>query len=366
MLRVGKMNENFHDILSNFYDLGQLVHIEQNQCGYINDTFEIKSLKDEEKGRYFLRRYKKGTHEGKIKFEHALMEKLIEQGFNLSPHVVLTRFQTTFVKILQTIENRSENRYISIFSQLPGEDKYRWDQPFCTDAELIDAAKVLAFYHFAICDWEGVDGWSDARNIDQVPLMLKRWQSYALQAGESSFDQYFLDQFEYIYRELGKIQCKHVYNEMTHLAIHGDYHPGNLKFDDEKVIGVFDFDWSKMDLRCFDVALALLYFCSSWDGFDEDSILLDRTESFLEAYQKVSTDLNLVGPLDTMELEHLPEMIHLGNLSVIDWILEGFYSTDGDAQEYKTYLKHSVQVMQWLESHWDQLYERIVKLGSIH
>ena len=70
--------------------------------------------------------------------------------------------------------------------------------------------------------------------------------------------------------------------------------------------------------------------------------------------------------MDTMELEHLPEMIHLGNLSVIDWILEGFYSNDCDSQEFMTYLRHSVHMMQWMENHWDHLYERILKFGSIH
>lgn len=55
---------------------------------------------------------------------------------------------------------------------------------------------------------------------------------------------------------------------MSHLVIHGDYHPGNVKFQDGKVSGIFDFDWSNADLRCFDVAIALLYFCSVWNGID--------------------------------------------------------------------------------------------------
>jgi homoserine kinase type II len=360
------MNNNFHEILTNYYDIGQLVHIEQNHRGYINDTYEIKSLKDKKEGHYLLRRYKKGILEEKIKFEHALMHELIDQGFNLSPHVIPTKSQTTFVKIFENNEDYFENCYISIFSRLPGKDKYTWDQPFCTDTELIDAAKVLALYHSAISEWEGTDGWTGQRNIDSVVLMPDRWRHYAQIAGKSSFDQYFLEQFDYIYRELNKIRIKNTYNEMTHLAIHGDYHPGNLKFENEKVTGVFDFDWSKIDIRCFDVALSLLYFCTSWDEIDEGHLLVDRTESFLEAYQKVASDIKHIGTLNTMELVHLPEMIHIGNLSVVDWILEGFYSYDCDSQEYKTYLRHSVQVMQWMEKHRDQLSKRILKLGSIH
>ena len=36
--------------------------------------------------------------------------------------------------------------------------------------------------------------------------------------------------------------------------MHCDYHPGNLKWVDEQGVGLFDFDWSKLDYRVFDIA----------------------------------------------------------------------------------------------------------------
>ena len=36
---------------------------------------------------------------------------------------------------------------------------------------------------------------------------------------------------------------------------HYDYHPGNLQWAAEEVVGIFDFDWAKMDLRLFDVGM---------------------------------------------------------------------------------------------------------------
>lgn len=53
---------------------------------------------------------------------------------------------------------------------------------------------------------------------------------------------------------------------MPQLPIHGDYHQGNLKYQDSRVIGVFDFEWSKIDFRLFDLALPLVYFCACWEG----------------------------------------------------------------------------------------------------
>ena len=36
---------------------------------------------------------------------------------------------------------------------------------------------------------------------------------------------------------------------------HYDSHPGNLQWAAEEVMGIFDFDWAKMDLRLFDVGM---------------------------------------------------------------------------------------------------------------
>lgn len=355
------MKENFHKILLKFYDLGRLIYIEKNHRGYWNETYKIETIKDNKRGHYILRYYRKGTHEERIKFEYALMHELTKQGFDISPHVVPTKNHAAYAKVTEKTENLTEDRYITICSCLPGEDKYSWVNPLCTDTELRDAAKVLAFYHTAICEWSGIDGWINQRYIDKIYLMPGQWRYFAKNAGKSSFDQYVFDQFEYLYRMLGKIQFKNRYNEMPHLVIHGDYHPGNIKFQDGKVSGIFDFDWSNVDLRCFDVAIALLYFCSVWNGIDAEKLLLDRIESFLGAYQKAAEKMSGIGPLNMMELEHLPEMIHLGNVYVIDWILERFYTTNGlDPDEYKNYLIHYVQVVQWMERNWDQLYKCIL------
>jgi homoserine kinase type II len=51
------------------------------------------------------------------------------------------------------------------------------------------------------------------------------------------------------------IPSQEKYSAMPRLAVHGDYHPGNLKFQGGKVIAVLDFGWSKIEARCFDVGL---------------------------------------------------------------------------------------------------------------
>ena len=65
--------------------------------------------------------------------------------------------------------------------------------------------------------------------------------------------------------------------------MHCDYHPGNLKWVDEQGVGLFDFDWSKLDYRLFDVAQGIAYFCSSWEGPDDGDVRLDKAAIFVRA-----------------------------------------------------------------------------------
>ena len=180
---------------------------------------------------------------------------------------------------------------------------------------------------------------------------MAQWEMYVKNIGDSQFDTYFSEQYEYIInvsKIFTKTSLKKMYNELPHLAIHGDYHPGNLKFEDEKIKGVFDFEWSSLDARFFDIALAVVYFCTDWGTYD-GSLLIKRADTFIRTYQKAAKNKNGIGPLSAKELQYLPEMLHLGNLCVLDWIVDDFYKKNPDPHEYLTYLRHSVRLIRWIE-----------------
>ena len=340
---------NNRNILSEHYDIGQLVRQERIDRGYVNDSYKIETLRAGKKTRYLLRRYRQGTSEAKVRFEHALLQELQIRGFELSPRCIPKKDGTTYVEIDRNLKKKDPPNYIAVFSFLPGEDKCSWDHPLCSDEELKNSAKMLALYHNTIFGWQGIEGWKERINIDEINLMASKWQAFARNTAESPFAEFFLEQFNDLLGMLKNIPPQEKYNAMPCLAVHGDYHPGNLKFKDGKVTGVFDFGWSKIDARCFDVGLAILYFCTSWEMGTDGNLQLDRVEHFLGAYQESGKKVNTIGPLNQLELEYLPHMIHMGNLIVIDWILNQFYSTGPDPQKYLRYLEHSVSLNLWLE-----------------
>jgi homoserine kinase type II len=350
--------EHLRRIVSNHYDLGDLVSAELNDRGYINVSFGIETHRDRRRSQHLLRRYRSGTQEKKIRFEHALMQELLARKFQLSPGLIATNEGETYVKVEEHSGEVKQVYFIAILSYLAGEDKYSWDDPWCTEVELKNSAAVLAHYHSTIFGWEGISSWDEPRIADRIPLMARQWREYAQTGGHTVFEVYFQKECDYLWGILQNpryITAKSLYDALPHLAIHGDYHPGNLKFKDGKVVGLFDFDWARMDARCFDVGVAITYFCTDWEGSADGKLLLDRVEMFLNSYQDAAREMQPRRPLSGLELQCLPQMLLAGNLYVLDWTVGEYYSTYPDAEEYLRYLQHGVRSLGWLEDNWDSL-----------
>jgi homoserine kinase type II len=355
--------EHLRRIVSNHYDLGDLVRAEVNDRGYINISFGIETHRELRTRQYVLRRYRRGTHENKIRFEHALMQELLARKFQLSPRLIPTREDATYVKVEDHLGEGNEDYFVTILSYLPGEDKYRWDDPFCTQEELKNSAEVLARYHNTIFGWEDMSNWDEPRMVDRIPLMAKKWREYAKTGGNTAFEAYFQKECDYLFGVLDNpqyITARRVYDALPHLVTHGDYHPGNLKFQDGEVVGLFDFDWAKMDARCCDIGIALTYFCTAWEQSADGNLLLDRAEIFLQSYQEAAKAMQALGALNALEIQCLPQMIVASNLYVLDWTIGEFFTARPDAEEYLRYLQHGIRALRWLESNWGSFVKRII------
>ncbi len=102
---------------------------------------------------------------------------------------------------------------------------------------------------------------------------------------------------------------RHLYPRLPRAVIHGDIHPGNVKFSNGQVAAVYDFDYLNEQARCRDLVDALMFFGSERAlPLDVDNIR-SLTQPFrpnaqwaawlLEGYQ-------LVSRLSELEWEALP------------------------------------------------------------
>lgn len=352
------------EILSNHYEIGELVDYEQLHLGYVNVSYIIETVINGERNRYFLRRYKEGIREEEVEFEHSVINHLIKRNFNLVAGVINTRDRKTFVKQFE----RGEGVFYAIFDFLPGEDRYTWVNPACSDEELKNAAAVLAQFHDAVFDLKPEGRRYEPKIVDLLPTVAGNAERCAKKAGETVFDTCLLENLglilETIERTLRAIREKE-YEELVQQVIHCDYHPGNLKFQNSEITGLFDFDWSKIDARCFDVALAITYFCTAWEGEGDGDLELNKAAVFLDAYQSTLGATPGVGPLSDIELKYLPHMINASNIYVLNWTIEDFYGKEVDPHEYSIYLRHSTHIMRWLENkgNWDRLERMSAEAG---
>jgi homoserine kinase type II len=345
------VSSEIQDILKN-YDLGELVDLEKNERGFVNTSFAIHTVKHGQRARYFLRKYKPSIREAELQFEHSLIGHLLAAGSPPVARVYPTRQGETYLRRSFEGSDR-EGAYYAIFDFLPGEDRYTWVAPHCSAAELSNSAVVLAQFHHATCGFKPAGKRVEPKILEMLPAINDRIAQTPRMDKHTTFDETLfghLDLVQGSLEETSTALSEPACQEMPENVVHCDYHPGNLKFEGEAISGLFDFDWSKIDLRCFDVSLALWYFSTTWEAPRDGELRLGEVRAFIEAYQAYLRERPGLGPLSHVELSYLPTMIEAGNLYVLNWTLVDYYQKTVDTQEYLMYLQHHLASADWLSN----------------
>ncbi len=83
-----------------------------------------------------MRKYKCGTVEREIRFEHALVSHIRRNGFDIAARGVREQgTASTFVTREEMLDGEPVTRFFAVYEMLAGEDKYTWIKNRCTDAE---------------------------------------------------------------------------------------------------------------------------------------------------------------------------------------------------------------------------------------
>ncbi len=77
------------------YDLGEVDRVDPILGGFENLSFGVRTRGDDGEHRYFVRKYKHGTVEREIRYEHALVRHIRSKGFDLAAEVFETRHGDT-------------------------------------------------------------------------------------------------------------------------------------------------------------------------------------------------------------------------------------------------------------------------------
>ena len=357
------------EIVSKYYQIGELVGYEKDAVGIYNTNYTIDTIINGRKSRYFLRKYRKGRREAEVRFEHSVVNHLVAEDFELVAPIISTRDGKTYVK--QFKEGGNGDSGVGVFYTvsefIEGDVTHIYVNPDCSDKVLRSVATVLARFHEAVASLNPAGRRYEPGIIELLPKIARTAENCANEPERTELNDYLLENRSLVHRTIGRtIQAidSREYEAMPQLVIHGDYHPGNLKFKNDTIVGLFDFDWSKLEARCYDVALALILFCTTWEGEGDGDLQLGKAITFLNAYQDTLSRSQEIGPLSDVELRYLPRMISASNIYLLDWQI-GDYSID--PEEYLRYLKHTVCIMRWLEGrdNRDKLEKLIMLIGNI-
>ncbi|MCX6024819.1 MAG: phosphotransferase [Chloroflexi bacterium] len=339
------------DILRH-YDLGDLAALERNERGYVNTSFAIDMVKDGKPTRYFLRKYKRGVREEEIEFEHSVIERLVQAGSPPVARLHPTREGRTYLHRVAGPDDR-EGIFYAIFDFLPDDDRYTWVGPRCQPLEIRNSAIVQAQFHRALEGFTPRGQRAEVKILDLLPQVGEYLAGVPQRSKKTVFDSCLIEHLEFLQHDLRAtlaVLAEPEARRLPQTIIHCDYHPGNLKFRGSEVTGLFDFDWSKLDLRAFDVALALWYFFATWEGEQDGELRLADVALYLAGYQSALAGQLGLAPLSASEGRYLPHLINAASHYVLNWTVLDFYNKEVDPQEYLTFLRHSLNFTRWFRA----------------
>ena len=204
-----------------------------------------------ERGTFVLkRRHARTADIERVRFAHHVMMSAGNAGLPIAL-VQVARDQSTF-------QVRAGGIY-ELFLFLPGE---RWQR---LPSQAHEAGRALATLHHAALrmQWHGNVKASCFHGnlivveaLRRVPAAILAHQPYAAQLPLIDLCQQLSNLYQHASEQVDDLG----YDQLDSQVVHGDWHPGNILFQGERVSGVLDFDSARLEPAIADVANGLLQY----------------------------------------------------------------------------------------------------------
>jgi homoserine kinase type II len=149
-------------------------------------------------------------------------------------------------------------------------------------------------------------------------------------------------------------QAEKLYEELPQQILHRDYDPGNVLVKDNHITAVLDFDFSGVDIRIFDLSIALSWWPYRATGTEREWEIID---TFGAAYIARF-------PLSTAELHAIPDVMRLRDaVSFVHRTGRYLAGLETDAGIHDR-VQHSFWREAWLTNNHSKLLQHIARWNS--
>jgi len=282
-------------IVLSYYDLGVIGSIARFRRG---SAATPKLVIASQKGKFVLKRRSDAqSSPGRVRFAHHLQQRLTESRFPL-PALVGTRNDNRSVLQLN-------HRIYELFRFLEGA---KYD---ASAAQTRVAGYALALFHDIAASLEASElpPVPSFHNNQHTPYLLRDLDL----PGEAHHELAL--RYEHAAARVERLG----FSSWPTQTVHGDWHPGNMLFDGDRLAAVIDYDTARSAARVVDIASAALQFsitavAGSPDSWPDD---LDETRfvSFLQGYEALAQERavddqpSAAGLISKAELRALPDLM---------------------------------------------------------
>ncbi len=310
-------SEELARVLS-YYDIGVIHQVTPLSAG---NKRAPKMVIISEQGKFFLKRRPKGKDDFyRVAFGHSVQTHLEKKSFPVTSLVTTRDENNTILQL--------NNHIYEFFKFAAG---LRYDG---SAEATIDAGRKLAKFHrhladFA-CQWKPLKGsFHDSttvrRHLKTVGADKMAGPDKKLQATAEAIIILYNGSSVHV-SELG-------FDSWAEQVVHGDWHPGNMLFSDNKLTAVLDFDSVKIAPAVTDLANGMLQFSivgdrpnpADWPGYLDQAKLVQFLNGYREEIKLKANELNSL--LDLMIETMIAEAVlpvaatgFFGNLSGLDFL----------------------------------------------
>ncbi|MBL7153458.1 MAG: phosphotransferase [Phycisphaerae bacterium] len=295
-----------------------------------------------EKGKFFLKRRGRGKDDlCRVAFAHAVQSHLADNGYAATSLVATRDEKNTILQI---------NHHIYELFEFVSGIRYNGSVE-----ATVDTGRQLAKFHQQLAGF--AHAWKPLRasfhDSSTVRRHLKTLGSDRM-AGPEKDMQATAEALMSIYNSSSTQVNQCGFDSWGEQVVHGDWHPGNMLFADDKIVAVLDFDSIRIAPPMTDLANGMLQFSivggrpnpAEWpDYFDKDKLV-----GVLAGYREVVS-------LDENKSDSLPDLMLETMIAeaVLPIVATGFFGNLSGLD----FLKMIVRKARWLEKNRKELAERI-------